>query len=132
MNYNLYSSLNNKTMRRITLIEGVKGVGKSTWIINKYDSIKDQCQEIDIKNIDDINTVIYILKNNFTGKIIILNSGSDTYNIIQEFKTILAEPLYSSAEIYTAIRSKQNPRLHDRMINALSITSEDEVKIIPL
>lgn len=71
-------------MRKIILIQGCKNAGKSNYINEKFNELKTNHTIIDIINKNDWNTVIYILENN-SNEIIILNSGSDSHEIINGF-----------------------------------------------
>lgn len=111
---------------KIVLVMGVKGTGKSTYIIQKYEELKSSCDLIGTYNSnagdpDNMNTIIYILKDKCTNEIIILNSGSDEQRHINYFRDVLAKyPKIST--VYTAIRpEEENPKLHKWMKEALSI-----------
>jgi len=113
---------------KIVLAVGVKGAGKSTYIIQKYEELKSSCDLIGKENSnegdpDNMNTIIYILKDKCTGKIIILNSGSDEQRHINYFKKVLAKYSWGSVStVYTAIRSKEeNRNLHIWMKKALGL-----------
>lgn len=117
-------------MRKIILIQGCKNTGKSNYIHKKFNELKINHTIINIINKDDWNTAIYILENN-SNEIIILNSGSDSHEIINGFEEIINK--YPAHIIYTAIRPKsENPRLYKWMINTLNITKEDNVEVIDL
>lgn len=119
-------------MRNIYLIEGAKNAGKSNYIHEKHKELLSRCAEIETINGDDWNTVIYILKDEQTNEIIILNSGSDTKGIIRNFGQILKR-YPSAATVYTAIRPYGiNPRLHKWMKDVLDITAADNVQIVNL
>lgn len=117
-------------MRKIVLIQGCKNAGKSNYINKKFNELKTNHTVIETINKDDWNTVIYILKNDSNGTII-LNSGSDSHEIIDGFGEIIKK--YPANIIYTAIRPKsENPRLYKWMIEVLNITKEDNVEVIDL
>lgn len=117
-------------MRKIILIQGCKNAGKSNYINEKFNELKTNHTIIDIINKNDWNAVIYILENN-SNEIIILNSGSDSHEIINGFGEIINK--YPAHIIYTAIRPKsENSRLYKWMIDALNITTEDNVEVIDL
>lgn len=117
-------------MRKIILIQGCKNAGKSNYINKKFNELKTNHTVIETINKDDWNTVIYILKNDSNGTII-LNSGSDSHEIIDGFGEIIKK--YPANIIYTAIRPKsENPRLYKWMIEVLNITKEDNVEVIDL
>lgn len=108
-------------MRKITLIEGVKDAGKTTWIHEKFKSFKESgLTLVETKNQGYWNTEIFIFEDS-EGGTIVLNSGSDTRTIINGFRDALHE-FSNIKEIYTAIRPKDtNPHLHQWMIEALDI-----------
>ena len=117
-------------MRKIILIQGCKNAGKSNYINKKFNELKTNHTIIGIVNKDNWNTVIYILRNN-SNEIIILNSGSDSHEIINGFEKIINK--YPAHVIYTAIRPQNvNPRLYKWMIDILNITEEDNVEVIKL
>ncbi len=87
--------------------------------------------KIEVINENDINTFIYILKNN-NGSIAILNSGSDSKKIIDKFSLFLKKHPDIN-KIYTAIRpEKKNPFLYKWTINAISPTDDDKTETIKI
>lgn len=119
-------------MRKITLIIGKKGAGKSKWIFDKKDKmLSDGWEQIDDENKEDYNTAIFALKSPI-GEVAVLNSGSDMHSIIQGFGAFLARHK-EATQIFTAIRPQSvNPRLHDWMIEELNIQDDDIVERIEL
>lgn len=120
-------------MRNIFLIEGIKGAGKSKWINEKKKQLETSKGWIlmETYNESDWNTVIYVFKNP-QDCFVILNSGSDTKEVINNLATTLKQ--YNNiTEIYTAIRPYNvNPHLHNWMKSALAISTNDTVKTILL
>ena len=118
-------------MTKIILAEGVKGSGKSTYIDNKYKELLNSCTEIEVIDRDDWNTVIYVVEENISKDIIVLNSGSDMKTIIDKFGKLLLK--YPQASIiYTAIRPfDTNSHLHCRMKSVLNIQPTNEVTLLP-
>lgn len=119
-------------MKRVTLIQGEKGSGKSKFIHEKLKEIESEIKVIETVNEGDWNTEIYIVRNKNSNEIIILNSGSDMRCIISSFGAVLSKyPTVSS--IFTAIRPyNKNPKLHTWMMSELHITEQDEVTIVDL
>ena len=121
-------------MRIITLVIGKKGAGKSKWIFEKKDKmLSEGWEQIDAQKETDYNQAIFALKSP-AGEVAILNSGSDSKDIIDEFGTFLAQHEEAS-RIFTAIRpqnTKQNTDLHDRMLEVLSIQDDDIIERIEL
>lgn len=118
-------------MKKVYLIEGEKGSGKSQWIHNKKDQLKESGWElVKFENEDVWDTAIFVFKRE--SQIVVLNSGSDTKKIIKNFSRFLLE-CESVSEVYTAIRPrKKNPRLHKWMKDALKVLgSTDEITCHP-
>lgn len=119
-------------MRRITLIQGKKGSGKSKFIHEKFKEIESEVEIIETVNEGDWNTEIYVVRDKNSNDIIILNSGSDMRCIISSFGIVLRKYLTVSS-IFTAIRPyNENPKLHTWMKSELHITEQDEVITIDL
>ena len=119
-------------MRNITLVIGKKGAGKSEWILKKKDMLRSEgWEEIEAINEKDRNTAIFVLKSS-KGEIAILNSGSDTREIIENFGRVLNR--YKEAlHIFTAIRPIDiNSSLHKWMITELNIQEDDVVNRVEL
>ncbi|WP_311140037.1 hypothetical protein [Lancefieldella parvula] len=116
-------------MRIITLVIGKKGAGKSTWIFKKKDKMLfEGWEQIDAEKEEDYNQAIFALKSP-TGEVAILNSGSDSKDIIDEFGTFLAKHK-EATQIFTAIRPQDiNPCLHKRMKEVLSIQDQDDENV---
>lgn len=125
-------------MKKVYLIEGEKGSGKSKWIHDKKDELISSGWEL-IKphnspdrdtDASDWNTAIFVLKRE--SQIAVLNSGSDTKLIIEKFRDFLSG--YTNvSEVYTAIRPrKKNPRLHKWMKDALNVLgTTEEITVYP-
>lgn len=118
-------------MRIITLVIGKKGAGKSNWIFKKKDKmLSEEWVKIDAEKETDYNQAIFALKSP-TGEVAILNSGSDSKDIIDEFGTFLAKHK-EATQIFTAIRpqdTKQNTDLHNKMLEVLSIQDQDDENV---
>lgn len=118
-------------MKKVYLIEGEKGSGKSKWIHNKKEELINSGWElIKSQNLTDWNTAIFVLKRE--SQVVVLNSGSDMKSIIESFRDFLSG-CKDVAEVYTAIRPrKKNPRLHKWMKDALDVLgSTEEVTLYP-
>lgn len=110
--------LQNQKQRTISLVIGEKGAGKSFYIQNKYDELLPFCEKVNTFN-PDTDYVIYVLKNKQTKEIIILNAGSDTGVIINDFGKVLNQ-YPEAAIVFTAIRpSETNPDLCGRMLSTV-------------
>ena len=118
-------------MKRVYLIEGKKGSGKSKWIHDKKEVlINSGWKLINSHNPTDWNTAIFVLKQE--AQIAVLNSGSDKKFIIEKFRDFLSG--YTDvSEVYTAIRPrKNNPRLHKWMRDALDVLGiTEEITVYP-
>lgn len=112
-------------MKKVYLIEGEKGSGKSGWIHDKRKQLRNSGWElVKSENPTDWNTAIFVFKREL--KIVVLNSGSDTKYIIENFGRFLLE-CKDVSEVYTAIRpQKKNPRLHKWMKDALKVLGSTE------
>lgn len=118
-------------MKKVYLIEGEKGSGKSKWIHAKNEQlINSGWEPVKSENATVWDTAIFVLKRE--SQIIVLNSGSDTKFIIENFGGFLLE-CENVSEVYTAIRpQKKNPRLHKWMKDALKVLgSTDEITCHP-
>lgn len=112
-------------MKKIQLIIGTKGSGKSSRIEQEYKRLAPFYKEIDVINPSDFNTIIHVLENQVTKELIILNSGSDMKCIIENFGDIMKK-YHNASEVYTAIRPiGSNRNLHIWMMRALNIASND-------
>lgn len=117
-------------MKKVYLIEGEKGSGKSKWIHDKKkdELISSGWELIKSHNPTDWDTAIFVLKRK--SQIAVLNSGSDTKLIIEKFRDFISG--YTDvSEVYTAIRPrKKNPRLHKWMKEALDVLgTTEEIKV---
>lgn len=107
--------------KTIVLVIGDKDTGKTSLILKKSEELKISCEVLEIINSENRDTIIYVLKDKRSNEIIILNSGSDEYKIINEFEKVLAK-YPQVGTIYTAIRPKEvNPRLHNKMMSILGL-----------
>ena len=97
-------------MKKVYLIEGEKGSGKSGWIHDKRKQLRNSGWElVKSENPTDWNTAIFVFKREL--KIVVLNSGSDTKYIIENFGRFLLE-CKDVSEVYTAIRpQKKEPSI---------------------
>jgi hypothetical protein len=107
-------------MKKVYLIEGEKGSGKSEWIHNKNKQlIESGWEPVKSENATVRDIAIFVLKRE--SQIVVLNSGSDTKEIIKNFSRFLLD-CEDVSEVYTAIRPQEkNPRLHKWMKDALKV-----------
>lgn len=118
-------------MKKVYLIEGEKGSGKSKWIHDKREQLmKSGWEREKFENEGVWDTAIFVLKRE--SQIVVLNSGSDTKEIIENFSRFILG-YENISEVYTAIRpQKKNPRLHKWMKDALKVLgSTKEITCYP-